>query len=62
MGTTIGQELNEAYQHAQTGCVIVKRKALGYIWAHGHDRLDLLHRLSTMTCWECLQMKSSLLY
>ena len=47
MGTTIGQELNEAYQHAQTGCVIVKRKALGYIWAHGHDRLDLLHRLST---------------
>ncbi|HCU81088.1 MAG TPA: hypothetical protein DGN60_08000 [Chloroflexi bacterium] len=47
MGTKISQELNEAYQYAQTGCVIVKRKALGYIWSHGRDRLDLLHRLST---------------
>ena len=47
MGTTIGQELNEAYLHALTGCVIVKRLAFGFIWAHGHDRLYLLHRLST---------------
>ena len=47
MGTTTSQEINEAYQQAQTGCVIVKRKTLGYIWSHGRDRLDLLHRLST---------------
>ncbi|MDP6584953.1 MAG: hypothetical protein QF535_09870 [Anaerolineales bacterium] len=47
MITAPDTELHKAYQHAQTGCVTVKRDALGYIWTHGRDRLDLMHRLST---------------
>ena len=41
------ENLAESYHRARSGCVIIDRSAVGRIWAHGHDRLDLLHRLST---------------
>ena len=47
MGTTAGKEIREAYQQTQTGCALVERNTSEYIWSHGRDRLDLLHRLST---------------
>ena len=47
MDTIVGEELYEAYRQAYTGCAVVERNTLGHIWAHGDDRLDLLHRLST---------------
>jgi len=47
MDTIVGEKLYKSYHQAQTGCVVVERHTLGYIWSLGDDRLDLLHRLST---------------